>query len=638
MCGICGFIGGGGEVLRQMRDALAHRGPDEAGEFIDDRVALGHRRLSIVDLKTGQQPLHAADDSVVVVFNGEIYNHPQLKNHLEQRGHVYRTNSDTESIVNAYLEYGLECPQHLDGMFAFVLYDRVRRRLFAARDRFGKKPLYYGLPLENGRRSFVFASEIRSLLRHPVIRRDARISEAGVYEYLLRDYLPGRQTILDNIWKLEAGRALAIDLRSDDFAEPKIWEYWRNPILDPPSIEMSEPEAADEVVRLLDQAIQRRLMADVPLGVFLSGGLDSSAITALLLRSMPPGDIRTFSIGFEEQSFDESSFAETVSRHLGTTHQRRMFSATDCLAELERVSAHMDEPFADPSMLPMSLLCRFARESVTVALGGDGGDELFAGYDPFRALAPARIYAAVVPVALDRFFQRLTRLMPASEGNMPWSFRAQRFLRGAKSAPALRLPTWLGAFSAQQLGTITSGHLVAPVFGPEVELFERVRRQGGDDVQAALAYFQRFYLTDDILVKADRASMMHSLEVRAPFLDTALAEFVNRLPSRFKFRGGAGKVLLKRAFSSAGRQGMLPPQIVGRAKKGFGIPVARWIRRELRAEFHEKLVDSWPSSLGMIDKGEIARLLAAHVGGSENNYKELWALYVLGEWARRWAL
>jgi asparagine synthase (glutamine-hydrolysing) len=620
-----------------MRDVLAHRGPDESGEFVDGPVALGHRRLSIVDLVSGQQPLYSADGSVVVAFNGEIYNHPSLRQELERRGHRYATNSDTESIVNAYLEYGTDSAKHLDGMFAFVLYDRKKKLVFGARDRFGKKPFFYSLPSESGRRSFVFASEIRSLLEHPIVRREAVVTEAGVLQFLAHDYLPGAHTIFGNVRKLEAGHAFTLDLARDAI-EPKIWPFWDNPILASRSFKISADEAVEEVARLLAQAVERRLMADVPLGVFLSGGVDSSVITAILARSLPPKEIKTFSIGFAERTFDESQFATSVAETVGTTHRSRVFTADDCLAELKRVCAHLDEPLADPSILPTSLLSRFARETVTVALSGDGGDELFAGYDPFLALGPSRVYRAAIPARLHAALVRAARLLPASSINMSLAFRVQRFLRGAGQPAGLRLPAWMGAFSPAGLARLlpTSAATTA-VWDAEAALYERVRRAGGDDVQAALAYFQRFYLTDDILVKVDRASMMHGLEVRAPFLDTALAEFVNRLPSALKLHFASRKYLLKRVARSPTRVGSLPPEILGRAKKGFGIPVARWIRCELAAEFRASLTQEWPRSLAMIERREVERLLEAHTSGRENNYKELWALFMLGEWARRWA-
>ncbi len=635
MCGICGIIGRPSrDVVVRMRDVLAHRGPDESGEFVDELVGLGHRRLSIVDLKTGQQPLHARDGSVVVVFNGEIYNHPTLRKDLEQRGFGYRTNSDTESIVNAYLAFGTESVKHLDGMFAFVLYDRAKKLVFGARDRLGKKPLFYALPRESGQTSFVFGSEIRALLQHSAVRREAVVSEPGVQQYLLHDYVPDGQTIFANIAKIEAGHAFTIDLRDPTLA-PKAWRYWDNPITNGPVLSLSEDEAAHEAGQLLEQAVKRRLMSDVPLGVFLSGGVDSSVITALLTRSIPPKEIRTFAIGFREKSFDESEFATAVSKHLGTTHHNRIFSAADCVVELQRVMEHLDEPIADPSILPTSMLCRFAREFVTVALGGDGGDELFAGYDPFVALAPARLYHATMPRQLHRAAVKVAQLLPASTENMSLAFRVQRFLRGAGVPAELRMSTWMSPFSPAEIARILPKiPTSSSAFRSETELYYAVRNGAGDDVQAALAYFQRFYLTDDILVKVDRASMMHALEVRAPFLDTALVELVNRLPSHLKLRSGVRKYLLKRI---ANRMAPLPASILERAKKGFGIPVAQWIRKELRADLHDVLMSDWPHSLEMIVRREVERLLAAHVAGRENNWKELWALFTLVSWARRWA-
>jgi asparagine synthase (glutamine-hydrolysing) len=643
VCGICGFLGAPDrDVLRRMRDTLAHRGPDEAGEFVDDGVSLGHRRLSIVDLKSGQQPMRSADGSVVVVFNGEIYNHPQLKRELEGAGRSYRSSSDTESILNAYLEHGTDCLRHLHGMFAFVLYDTKRKRLFGARDRFGKKPFYFSRPRTAGRagRSFVFASEVRALLEHPDVRRETALSQTGIRRYLSHDYLPGEHTIFANVWKLAAGQAFTIDLNVPDDLEPKLWKYWQNAIESPPTLKLTERDAAVRLMELLAQAVERRLMSDVPLGIFLSGGVDSSVVAALLARSMDPGRINTFSIGFEEKSFDESPFAAAVARHLGTKHRNRTFSAADCRAEIAAVTEHMDEPFADPSILPVSMLSRFARESVTVALGGDGGDELLAGYDPILALGPARLYDALVPAPVHRLVRGAAlKLLPASAENMGLSFRAERFTRGAKLASALRLPTWMGAFSALQLRSLlpeAAGR--DDPFDEEVAYHARVIAGDGDEIRAGIAYFQRFYLTDDILVKADRASMMHSLEVRAPFLDTAVADFLNALPTALKLRAGTRKYLLKHALTDLPEwRGGLPEAIVRRKKKGFGIPVAHWIRADLRDAFRATLVDDWPSVLGMFDRREIERLLSAHVAGAGNYYKELWALFVLAKWARRWA-
>lgn len=625
-----------------MRDALSHRGPDERGSYSDATIHLGHRRLSIVDLAHGQQPFHSENGTLVLVFNGEIYNHKELRATLEQRGHAYRTQSDTESILHAYREYGERCAEHLDGMFSFVLYDKRTRVLFGARDRFGKKPLFYSTPREDEGRAFVFASEIRSLLLHPAVARATGLSEDGVVSYLLHDYVPGETTTFQNIFRIPAGHAFRIAIDDAVPEKPHLWRYWRNPILTATAPRIDEDEAVAEVDRLLDAAVRRRLIADVPLGVFLSGGIDSSAIVAFLSRHVNPAELRTFSIGFDDPSFDESPYAEAAATHFGTKHSARRFTARDCLNELDTCLRHMDEPLADPSILPTSLLSKFARESVTVALGGDGGDELFAGYDPFKALAAARAYDAVVPSWLHEPIGRLSHaILPNTGANMSLSFKAARFLRGAKAPEGERMTSWLGSFDAPGIASLLEGWQEDRVrerfLGIERMLFAETRGATDDPVRNSLAYFQSLYLVDDILVKADRASMMHSLELRSPFLDTALAEFVNTLPSHFKYRRGKTKYLLKKLLER-GPDGhpVIPAALLHRPKKGFGIPISRWIRGELRETFRTALVAEWPDKLRFLQPARIRSMLDLHVSGARDHGKELWALYILGGWVRNW--
>jgi asparagine synthase (glutamine-hydrolysing) len=642
VCGICGFVGGSDpDLLEVMRDSLRHRGPDEKGDYSDERVSLAHRRLSVVDPGAGQQPFQSEDGSIVLVFNGEIYNHPELRKQLESRGHVYRTRSDTESVLRAYLEYGEGCPEHLDGMFAFVVYDRRSRTIFGARDRFGKKPLFYSTPGSGSQRAFVFASEIRSLLLHPAVAGTTTLSQTGVLDYLLRDYVPGEQTAFSGVFRIPAGHAFTIRLDDPLPAKPRMREYWRNPVVDR-TVAANEAEAIAETDRLLDASVRRRLMADVPLGVFLSGGIDSSAVVAVLARHVDAREIRTFSIGFDDPSFDESPHAAFAAKHFGTRHSSRVFTAQDCLAELAVCTHHMDEPFADPSILPTSLLSGFAREQVAVALGGDGGDELFAGYDPFKAIRPARIYSSLVPYRAHRLLTKLLpTILPASGSNMSAGFRMERFLRGARTDEAERMACWMGSFDAPGLSALLSGTNADALgqrhLAPERSLHAAIATRSDDPVRASLAYFQKFYLVDDILVKADRASMMHSLEVRSPFLDTSLAEYVNRLPSGLKYRRGETKYLLRKVLSQrdGGRQ-RVPDRLLRRPKKGFGIPISRWIRNELRAEFTECLLHLWPESLRFLDTRGIRRLLEQHLAGARDFGKELWALYILGQWARQW--
>lgn len=638
MCGIVGFVGERNDAaLLAMRDALLHRGPDDCGMTVDGRVSLGHRRLAIIDRAGGTQPCCNEDGSVVLVFNGEIYNHRVLRDQLVAAGHRFSTDSDTETIVHAYEEWGDDCVNRLDGMFAFVLHDRQRCWLFGARDRMGKKPFYFTTaPLDGV--SFAFASELKALRQHPEIERSVRLSMSSLRSYLLTDYIGGRASIFENIAKLEPGHALSVDLS----AETPIVQVWRWYALPPfGSLRgIAEPKAIDRLVSLFAGAVERRLMADVPLGVFLSGGIDSSAVLAALSRIRPGPETDTFSIGFDDPSFDESKYCELAARHFKTRHHQRTFSADDLLAELDAVTAMLDEPFADPSMLPTSLLCRFARDHVTVAIGGDGGDELFAGYDPFLAIGPASYYDRLVPRWLhERLIQPASRFLPARFGNMPVSFRVRRFLRGMSAPAEYRLPVWLGPFDLPGLARIAPALVgsLSPeaAYGPMIDDFAGAVREAPDEPLApATRYFLKHYLPDDILTKVDRASMMHSLEVRAPFLDRELVEFVQQLPGRFKLRCWQTKYLLRQATAPGGPL-EIPRAITQRPKKGFGMPVARWIRGRLRESFQRVLVDEWPQSLGMFDRAAIGKLLDAHVRGADNHYKELWSLFMLAQWTRR---
>jgi asparagine synthase (glutamine-hydrolysing) len=703
VCGIVGFVGPRDDALAErMRDRLRHRGPDGGGLFADDRVTLGHRRLAIVDVTGGHQPAFSEDGAIVVTFNGEIYNHPALRPALERRGHRFGSNSDTESLVHLWEELGPELPTRLDGMFAFVLYDRRRRVLFGARDRFGKKPLLHWQAARTDARAeglrFAFASELKALREHPAIRAATGdgIDPRGLLSYLLHDYVTGQARIHPGFGEIPPGHAFLFGL--DDSTAPglRVWPYFRlgfgpdHPgpsAADSPPAEViawmgrTEPFAAqtvdargglpvigeraaraadrwlvpkaepplelrEELLELLMSAVDKRLMADVPLGVFLSGGIDSSLVTALLTRLHPPESIDTFSIGFDDPTFDESRWSNEVAVLLGTRHHHRLFAAADLTRLVEPLAADLDEPFADPSILPVALLSEFTRERVTVALGGDGGDELFAGYDPFRAVASAEWYRRLMPATLHGGLVRpLAARLPSTSGNMALDFQVNRFLRGAGRPPHLRSAAWMGPFEPAQLRRL------APDLMPRDRTDEALLEDflggaagadvpSGSAIDRSLDWFSRVYLPDDILVKVDRASMRHSLEVRCPLLDADLAAFVNRLPAGWKLSGGVTKRLLKRTLELGGKPGgrcfgpILPERIVQRKKKGFGIPVARWIRGELADDFRRTLLDTWPAELDFILAAERRRLLERHQSGRENLYKELWALFMLGVWWR----
>ncbi|MFN0195620.1 MAG: asparagine synthase (glutamine-hydrolyzing) [Planctomycetaceae bacterium] len=650
MCGIVGFVGMRNDhLLAEMRDALAHRGPDASGMFADPDVSLGHRRLAVLDLHTGDQPQYNSDDSHVIVFNGEIYNYRKLRDELAQEGYPFKTMSDTEVILAAYDRYGDACVEHLDGMFAFVIYDRTRKQLFGARDRLGKKPLFY-ISRENSTSGnavheieFAFASEIKAFLRHPELANEMRLSHAGLISYLLNDYVLGGERIYEGVKSFDPGTAFTYGLSDSDSPGLKVWRYWDLSLHGPTSlIGIDEDEACERVIDLLREAVFKRLVADVPVGALLSGGIDSSSIVAFMVQAKPAHQVETFSIGFDDASYDESSYAEQVAAHFGTKHRNRQFTANELLERLPEMTASMDEPFADPSLLPVAMLCQFAREHVTVALGGDGGDELFAGYDPFRAVKPARWYRRLVPSFVhENVISPLSRCLPSSEQNMPLEFKVSRFLRGVVVPPELCSATWMGAFSPAQLRRLMpdamSEAMVERAYSPIVVAYRQLADRGGDDLDQALDFFERFYMVDDILVKVDRASMRYALEVRTPFLDRELVEFVNALPNSMKLRKRTTKYLLKKALAGHdSRPPIIPQEIISRKKKGFGIPVARWIRHELKSTFCDVLIRDWPADkLPMFDCQELKRLYDEHMQRSHNHYKELWALFVLAQWANQ---
>jgi asparagine synthase (glutamine-hydrolysing) len=568
MCGIAGFVGYGDDRdLRSMTTAMRHRGPDGEG-FVVDRssgVHLGHRRLAILDIAGGGQPMWNEDDSVAVIHNGEIYNHVELRNELTGRGHRFRSShSDTEVLVHGYEEWGVEVLRRLNGMFAFAVFDRGAQKLFLARDRFGEKPLFYcqqpGL--------FAFGSDLCALCQHSRVKRQLR--PTAIQKFLAHGFLPGEQTLLEGMWKLPGGCHLTYDIRSGSL---QVGRYWRFALEPDDRLEESKEGALTEELRtLLFQAVGRRLAADVPVGVFLSGGIDSSAVLAGAAAALPSDRIRTFTIGFGEPSFDESQYAELVAKRFETQHSVERIDLDVARGEIPTVLAAMDEPTGDPSILPTALLSRFTRREVTVALSGDGGDELFAGYDPFGALVPARIYQAVVPRAVHPMLRWLADRVPLSEGNMSWDFKIRRGLVGLSYPPAMWNPVWLSPVDPGMMRELCEEPLDADELYSEAVSAWNLGR-GLDLIDRTLEFYTTFYLPDNILAKVDRASMMSSLEARAVFLDNDLVAFCQRLPNRFKWYRGQRKYLLKRAL-----EGLLPRRILERPKKGFGIPVVKWLR------------------------------------------------------------
>ncbi|MDE2379513.1 asparagine synthase (glutamine-hydrolyzing) [Bradyrhizobium sp.] len=569
MCGIAGFVGRGDQAdLLAMTRALQHRGPDDEGFHVDPelRVFLGHRRLAIRDIAGGRQPMWNASGTVCVVYNGEIYNHETLRAELEAKGHVFvSSHSDTEVLVHGYAEWGTGLAARLNGMFAFAVLDTARRRLYLARDRFGEKPLYYA----QRQGLFAFASELSALVRHRDI--PALPSLPTLRKLFAYGYLPAPHALYEGTAKLPGGHFMTVDLVS---LETSVTAYWRFVIEpDEDMARRGEAALAEELRELLVTATERRLVSDVGIGIFLSGGLDSSMVLAAAARRRAAREIDTFTIGFTEPSYDESAFARTVADHVGSRHHERVLGLDAARDLIPSVLSRLDEPSADASILPTHMLSAFAREQVTVALSGDGGDELFAGYDPFVALKPAVLYAAVVPAPVHAALRVMAERLPRSSRNMSLDFKVRRTLMGLSQPEAAWAPAWMAPIDPEAIGELFA-EPVRPedLFSEAMELWESGEER--TRVDRLLQFFTTFYLQDDILAKVDRASMMCSLETRAVFLDNDVVEFCRRLPSRFKYRNGRRKHLLKKALEP-----LLPRAIIERKKKGFGIPLAAWMRQ-----------------------------------------------------------
>ena len=565
MCGIAGFFGAGDEAtLRRMTALIAHRGPDDDGFLVEpDRgVHLGFRRLAILDIAGGKQPMTTADGALSIVFNGQIYNHRELRSELERLGARFVTDhSDTEVLLHGWRQWGDDLLNHLNGMWAFAIYDRRTHSVFFSRDRFGKKPLFYFA----GADVFAFASELTALREHPAV--PGALSQRALQKYFAYGYVPAPLTFIEGVAKLPAGHSLTLDLADRSIRVTRYWQYQP----EPQSESRAEGELVEEFRAKLDTAVARRLVADVPVGCFLSGGIDSSTVTALAMRHAGKARIKAFSMGFDEATFDETHYARLVAEHVGADHQIETLSVQRALDILPDLAARWDEPIADSSMLPTYLLCQHARRQVTVALGGDGADELLAGYDPFRALRYARWYEKLVPKPVHRAISLVVARLPVSHRYMSVDFRLKRTLRGLDHPAQLWLPVWMAPLAPAELAELFDAPIdLEDVYSEAIDAWDTCA--SSDPVERTIAFYIRSYLQDDILVKVDRASMLHSLEVRAPFLDIELVDFLRRLPSRMKLRGGTSKWILRKCAES-----LLPKEVLTRSKQGFALPVGTWL-------------------------------------------------------------
>ncbi len=625
MCGICGLIHLNGKPadpgqLQAMNSQLRHRGPDGDGYFIDGALGLAMRRLSIIDLPGSDQPLHNEDQSLAVVFNGEIYNYQELRQALAKRGHRFRTNGDGETIAHLYEEYGPDCCAHLRGMYAFALWDRRQKRLLLARDRMGQKPLYY----YHSRRLFVFASEIKAILAHPDVPPKSNFSpgpNSALGEYLSFGCLSAGRTAFQNIFMLPP--ASTLQLNADGQAQTQV--YWD--IGQQAPLAAADPAARPEtyISRLrgqLDEAVKLRLMSDVPLGAFLSGGLDSSLIVALMRRHTSAA-VKTFSIGFEgDDSFDETPHALRAAQFLETDH-RAFRVKPNAMQLLSDLVWHHDQPFADSSAIPTFLVSQLTRGQAAVALTGDGGDELFVGYERFAA---ARLFQRLspMPAPLWTFLTHLLNLLPEGADYYNAVKRARRFARAAGKPIGAAYFDLVRIFDAEGIRNISrrpgavphdlSSYITDPRRDPVIELVEANMRS---------------YLPDDLLIKADRCSMQASLEVRAPFLDHKLVEYAAAIPFNLKLKGQRGKHILKEAA-----RGLLPDDIINRKKHGFGIPLGAWLRQDM-APVRDILLSRTARQRGLFNMAVIERLISEHSGGKRDHSRQLWALLTLEEWHRR---
>ncbi len=619
MCGIAGVLRQDGArvdetLLGRMTNVLAHRGPDGAGVVVDGPAGIGHRRLSIIDLSTGGQPMVADDGAVCITYNGEVYNYQALREELTARGQVFRTTSDTEVILRGYEAWGVDVLPRLRGMFAFAIWDARRRRLFLARDRFGIKPLVYSW---DGR-SLLFGSEIKAILQDPSVPRDLDLE--AVRDYFTHLFVPGPRTIFRTIQKLPPACYL---LCSADGGPPEVRRYWTLEMRPEPSV----PEAVwiRRLDEILDETVRLHMVSDVPLGAFLSGGVDSSTVVAYMAQASPE-PVKTFSIGFDEADFDELAYARLVAHRHGTDHFE-MVVKPDVVDILPRLAWQFDEPFADASAVPTYCVSKITREHVTVALSGDGGDEGFAGYRRYGEALGLR-WIDTRPLALVK------PLLAAVAACLPVGVRGRGFLDLLALPPVLRYFRMMSFQREDTLRALLSPDVVAAVSPrPDPGAFQRLAAEvseGGDLSKLQYIDFHH-YLPDDILTKVDRTSMLTSLEARVPLLDHVLVEFAATIPEALRHHAGIGKHILKRAVADR-----LPAETIRRRKMGFGVPLAAWFRGDLREFVRDLLLDRRARQRGLVRPEAVEIMLEDHLRGRRDLSQQIWSLVCLELWCRTW--
>jgi asparagine synthase (glutamine-hydrolysing) len=624
MCGIVGYVnaksgGASRELLQKMNKCIVHRGPDEDGFYLKDSVGLAMRRLSIIDLAGGQQPIFNHDKTKAIVFNGEIYNFQELRRDLEKRGHEFYTNSDTEAIVHLYDEFGADCVNYLRGMFAFAIWDETDKSLFIARDRVGKKPLLYSHQ-PNG--DLIFGSEFTALLSHPSVSRE--VDFAAIDSYLSFLCIPAPQTAFRSIRKLAPGHWMRWKN-----GEIEMKRYWTPDFSK--KIKITEEEAITETTRILREATKLRMISEVPLGAFLSGGVDSSAVVALMAQESDK-PVKTFSIGFEEQDFSELKYAKIVANHVGAEYNEFVVRP-NALEVLPVLVEHYGEPYADSSAIPTYYVSKETRKHVTVALNGDGGDESFAGYERYAAMRIAEKYHRLPEVLRRQLIEKLVNLIPTSEFKKSRVRDAKRFLQAASLPKTERYFRWVSSFNRE-----AKQELYAPEFAAEIngqnasDVIEQwfAKSNGAGILDTTLLTDQMTYLPNDLLVKVDIASMANSLEARSPFLDHKVIEFAASLPENLKMRGFETKSLLKKATAR-----LVPREVVYRRKMGFGVPVGSWFRGEMKSFVREVLLSEKSLRRGIVKPEMIEKYVGEHTNAERDHTFQIWTLLMLELWFQR---
>jgi asparagine synthase (glutamine-hydrolysing) len=624
MCGITGFVNANGgaverTILERMNQAIIHRGPDEDGFYIKQNVGLAMRRLSIIDLASGQQPIYNEDKTKTIVFNGEIYNYQALREDLEKRGHQFYTRSDTEVVIHLYDEYGVDCLTHLRGMFALAIWDERERSLFLARDRVGKKPLLYSHQ-SNG--DLIFGSEFQAVLQHPAVSRE--VDMLAIDSYMSYLCVPAPQTAFKQIRKLEPGHWMKW---KDGKIETK--RYWQPDFSK--KIKITEEEAIEETTRILRESTKLRLISEVPLGAFLSGGVDSSAVVALMAQeSATP--VKTFSIGFEEEDFSELKYAKRVAEHVGAEYNE-FIVRPNALDVIPTLVEHYGEPYADSSAIPTYYVSKETRKHVTVALNGDGGDESFAGYERYVAMRIAEAYHRV-PKALRKIFvEAPVNLLPTDELKRSRFRDAKRFLQAADLPRTERYFRWVSTFNRDSKKGLYTKDFETAVAGQNASHFLDdwfVTANGTGTLDATLLTDQMTYLPNDLLVKVDIATMANSLEARSPFLDHNLIEFAASLPEQMKMSRFETKSLLKKVTAR-----LVPREVVYRKKMGFGVPVGKWFRGEMKDFVRGVLLSEKSLKRGVVRPEMIEKYVEEHTTGQRDHSFQMWTLLMLELWFQR---